>query len=238
MGFLGLFTSRTSINESGVLQGAADRHSHILYGVDDGIRTLEESLSALSMEEAMGIEEVWCTPHVMEDVPNTTESLKARFEELRSAYSGKLKLHLAAEYMIDTVFDERLATGDFLTQEDDTLLLETSTWSPPYDLLGRLRELQKKGYNPLLAHPERYRYMKKEDYKELIRMGVRFQLNLPSIVGYYGNTAQEKASWLLSHDMYSVVGTDCHKVKALSEPYTSELLSREDMKHLKILLRQ
>ena len=70
MGFLGLFNGRTSIMGSGVLQGATDRHSHILFGVDDGIQTLEESLSALAREEELGVEEVWCTPHVMEDVPN------------------------------------------------------------------------------------------------------------------------------------------------------------------------
>ena len=233
MGFLGLFNSRTSIMGSGVLQGATDRHSHILFGVDDGIQTLEESLSALAREEELGVEDVWCTPHVMEDVPNTTEALKARFAELQSAYKGNIKLHLAAEYMIDTVFEERLSNGDFLTMENNTVLVETSTWSPPFDLLNQLRELQKKGYNPLLAHPERYRYMANEDYEELIRLGVRFQLNLPSIVGYYGKTAQEKASWLLKKDMYSAIGTDCHKDKALGEPYMRELLSREDMKKLK-----
>ena len=236
MGFLGLFTSKISILESGILQGAVDRHSHILFGVDDGIKTIEESLCALAREEEMGITEVWCTPHIMEDVPNTTEDLKARFLQLQSVYTGNLKLHLAAEYMIDTVFEERLAEGDFLTMENNTVLVETSTWSPPFDLVNHLRELQKKGFNPLLAHPERYRYMSREDYEELVRLGVRLQLNLPSIVGYYGKTAQDKASWLLSKDMYSAIGTDCHKEKALGEPYMRALLSKEDMKNLKKLL--
>ena len=236
MGFLGLFSSNISLSESGVLQGAVDRHSHILYGVDDGISTLEESLSALKREEELGVAEVWCTPHVMEDVPNTSESLKARFAELLAAYKGNLKLHLAAEYMIDTVFEERLSNLDFLTMEDNMVLVETSTWSPPFDLLNQLRELQKNGYNPLLAHPERYRYMTKEDYMELIRLGVRMQLNLPSIVGYYGKTAQKKASWLLDKDMYSAIGSDCHKVKAFGEPYLRNLLSKENVRKLKKMI--
>ena len=236
MGFLGLFSSNISLSESGVLQGAVDRHSHILYGVDDGISTLEESLSALKREEELGVAEVWCTPHVMEDVPNTSESLKARFAELLAAYKGNLKLHLAAEYMIDTVFEERLSNLDFLTMEDNMVLVETSTWSPPFDLLNQLRELQKNGYNPLLAHPERYRYMTKEDYMELIRLGVRMQLNLPSIVGYYGKTAQEKASWLLDKDMYSAIGSDCHKEKAFGEPYSRNLLSKENVRKLKKMI--
>ena len=236
MGFLGLFSSNISLSESGVLQGAVDRHSHILYGVDDGISTLEESLSALKREEELGVAEVWCTPHVMEDVPNTSESLKARFAELLAAYKGNLKLHLAAEYMIDTVFEERLSNLDFLTMEDNMVLVETSTWSPPFDLLNQLRELQKNGYNPLLAHPERYRYMTKEDYMELIRLGVRMQLNLPSIVGYYGKTAQGKASWLLDKDMYSAIGSDCHKEKAFGEPYLRNLLSKENVRKLKKMI--
>ncbi len=236
MGFLGLWSNRTSILKSGAMQGAVDRHSHILFGVDDGIQTLEESLCALECEESMGVSEVWCTPHVMEDVPNTTGHLKERFNELQSAYQGKMALHLAAEYMMDTVLDDRLSMADLLTMEDNVLLVETSTWSPPFDLLNKLREMQKMGYNPLLAHPERYRYMDKEDYEELIRLGVRFQLNLPSIVGYYGKTAQNKASWLLSRGMYSVAGTDCHKEKALGEPYVRELLSKDDAKNLKKIL--
>ena len=67
------------MRDSGVLQGAADRHTHILFGVDDGIRTLEDALAVLAVEEAAGISDVWCTPHVMEDMPNTTKVLKERF---------------------------------------------------------------------------------------------------------------------------------------------------------------
>ena len=238
MGIFGLFSSKVSFKDSGILQGACDSHSHILYGVDDGIKTLEDSLSAIAAEESLGITHLWCTPHVMEDVPNITEGLKARFEELKAAYNGKVKLHLAAEYMLDTLFEQRLSEKDFLTLDGDTVLVETSTWTPPYDLMQKLQELQRSGYYPLMAHPERYRYMDKEDYEELFNMGVRFQLNLPSVIGYYGKTAQQKASWLLSREMYSVVGTDCHRVKALGEPYMHNLLTKTDLKNLqKILTR-
>ena len=84
-----------------------DHHSHILFGVDDGLRTLEESIQVLEFMEKEGIAEVWCTSHVMEDTPNSTDELKARFEELQKAYGGSIRLHLAAEYMLDTVFEER-----------------------------------------------------------------------------------------------------------------------------------
>ena len=95
------FSKKTTIAASGVLQGAADHHSHILPGVDDGVETMDEALRILATYEAMGIKELWLTPHIMEDIPNTPQKLAARFEELKAAYKGGITLHLAAEYMID-----------------------------------------------------------------------------------------------------------------------------------------
>lgn len=236
MGIFGFFNSKVSLRESGVLRGACDRHSHILFGVDDGIKTIEDSLEAIAAEESMGIKELWCTPHIMEDIPNTSEALRKRFEQLKAAYTGNISLNLAAEYMLDTLFKERLGEKDLLVMKDDVVLVETSAITPPFDMLGQLREVQKNGYTPLLAHPERYRYMDKEDYEELVRMGVKLQLNLPSIAGYYGKTAHEKASWMLSKEMYSAVGTDCHRVMALGEPYSRELISKDDIRNLEKIL--
>ena len=95
------FSKKTTIAASGILQGAADHHSHILPGVDDGVETMDEALRILATYEAMGIKELWLTPHIMEDIPNTPQKLSARFEELKAAYKGCITLHLAAEYMID-----------------------------------------------------------------------------------------------------------------------------------------
>ena len=199
MGLFDIFRKRHSIASSSLLQGAEDRHCHVLFGVDDGITTLEDSLKVLEYDETVGISDVWCTPHIMEDVPNTTEALKKRFAELQVAYSGPIKLHLAAEYMLDTLFEERFTQGDLLTMEDNTVLVETSTWNPPPDMSGTLRRIQKAGYRPLLAHPERYRYLSEPSYERLRKLGIHFQLNLPSLVGFYGETAMHKAEWLLAN---------------------------------------
>ncbi len=232
MGLFGLFNPKRSLIESGILKGSTDRHSHILYGVDDGIKTPEDSLEVLKFQESLGVKEVWCTPHIMEDVPNTTESLKARFEELKSIYTGPIKLHLAAEYMIDTVFEARLEAGDLLTMEDDTLLMETSTIAPPYDLKGSLRDAMSKGYRPLFAHPERCRFLEVTDCEELVGMGVRLQLNIASLTGYYGQSCRAKAETLLKKGIYSAYGSDCHRVKAIKEQYSRKEISKEMMKHL------
>ncbi len=232
MGLFGLFKTKRSLQECGIMNGSTDRHSHILYGVDDGINTLEDSLSVLEYESSLGVKSVWCTPHVMEDVPNTTEALKTRFDELCRAYEGPVKLHLAAEYMMDTLFEERLRARDIMTMEDDMCLMETSTIAPPYDLKGMLSDAMSAGYRPLFAHPERCRFLQVKDCEELVRMGVRLQLNIASLTGYYGDSAKVKAEILLKNGLYYVYGSDCHRDSVIREQYSRQVLSDEIIKKL------
>ena len=225
MALFGLIGKKMSLLSSGVLKGASDRHSHILYGVDDGVKTLEEALAILKFEEAAGISEVWCTPHVMEDVPNTTDALKARFELLKSSYNGPIALRLAAEYMLDNLFEERLETHDLLTMEDDHVLVEASTIAAPYDFKGTLGRIMSEGYRPLLAHPERYRYLTEKDYETFNEMGVAFQLNLASLTGYYGESTARKAEWILKKGWYKTAGSDCHRFRSIKEQFEREAIS-------------
>ena len=233
---LGLFNRRRSLLESGLLKGAVDQHSHILYGLDDGVKTQEDSLAILRFLEEQGVSEVWFTPHVMEDVPNTTEGIRARFEELESVYRGGLRFHLAAEYMIDTLFEERLAARDLLTHGNDTVLVETSAVAPPINLWEVLETMRKAGYRPLIAHPERYRYMDKADYKRLHDMGCILQMNLPSIVGFYGESARERALDLLDKGWYSMVGSDCHRYRAIQAQYAARELKKDTLRKLAPLM--
>lgn len=233
MGLFDFIKQKQSLADSGILRGMTDRHCHVLFGVDDGIKTLEDSLAVLAFDEEVGIKEVWCTPHIMEDVPNTTQALRERFEQLEQAYSGPIKLHLAAEYMLDTLFEERFKAGDLLTMEDNTILVETSTWNPPPDMTGTLRNIQKVGYRPLLAHPERYRYLDDAGYERFHKMGIHFQLNAGSLVGYYGETAMRKAHDLLAKGWYSEIGSDCHRLASIKEQYTRATLTKNVVARLK-----
>ena len=232
----GIFGRRRSILEGGLLKGAVDNHSHILYGLDDGVKTQEDSLSILRFLEEEGVSDVWFTPHVMEDVPNMTEGIKARFEELKSVYEGGIRLHLAAEYMIDTLFEERLANRDLLFHGEDTVLVETSSVAPPINLWEILEQMRAAGYRPLIAHPERYRYMDRDDYKRLHAMGCLFQMNLPSIVGFYGESARERAMSLLDKGWYNMVGSDCHRFRALKAQYEAKELKKDTLAKLAVLM--
>ena len=200
---------------SSLLTGFTDHHSHILPGVDDGVKKMEVSLKVLERYEQLGIAEVWCTPHIMEDIPNTTEKLQARFAELCETYQGPIKLHLAAEYMMDALFEERLEQGDLLKlgDEGNQLLVETSYFTPPMDMDKILLRIKQRGLYPVLAHPERYVYMNKERYTELKDKDIRFQLNLSSLAGAYGSEAKDKALWILKKEYYNLVGSDLHSLR-------------------------
>lgn len=208
------FNKKYSIADSGILEGSTDWHCHLLPGVDDGVQSMEEALQILASYEQFGVKEVWLTPHIMEDIPNSTAMLRTRYEELKSAYKGPIILRLASENMLDSLFEERLAQGDLLPlgKEGKHLLVETSYFNPPYGLNNILLRIKSKGYFPILAHPERYVYMDKKDYEDLKRLNIAFQLNLPSLVGAYGADAKRKAKWLLENRYYQYSGTDTHRL--------------------------
>lgn len=163
------FRKKTTLEENGFFQGFTDWHSHILPGVDDGVQTMEEALQILAEYDRLGVKEVWLTPHIMEDMPNTTEHLREKFTELQVSYEGNVKLHLAAENMLDSLFEERLEKNDLLPlgKRGDHLLVETSYFNPPMGLSNILLRIKIKGYYPVLAHPERYVYMSEPDYQQL-----------------------------------------------------------------------
>jgi len=214
---MSIFSKTYNLVKSNFFEDFTDMHCHLLPGVDDGVQTMDESLKILQNYENLGIKKVWLTPHVMEDIPNTTEGLKARFEELKNSYKGNIKLFLSAEYMLDNLFVNRIDNNDLLAmgKKGNHLLVETSYLYPPIDLYEKLVNIKNKGYFPILAHTERYLYMDKKQYHKLKDMGILFQLNLMSLIGSYGKDAKENAQYLLKKGFYDVTGTDLHYIKAL-----------------------
>ncbi|MDO4949850.1 MAG: capsular biosynthesis protein [Bacteroidales bacterium] len=214
------FSSKSALEACGLFKGFTDWHSHILPGVDDGIPTQEEAFQVLERFEQLGFSTLWLTPHVMEDIPNTTENLRQKFQDFTSAYNGTIKLHLAAEYMLDNGFEERLHNNDLLcigVLNTKTLLVETSYFSPPMDLYGTLKRIRDKGYQPLLAHPERYLYMGSNDYERLKAMDVHFQCNVSSLTGAYGKEASHKFFTFLAKGWIQALGTDTHMLNTFNQ---------------------
>lgn len=231
-----LLSNKVLVRDSGLLEGFRDCHCHLLPGVDDGVQETDDTVQILEEWEALGVKEVWLTPHIMEDIPNKPTELRERFLTLTGTITKTktMELHLAAEHMMDGLFLKRLEKNDVMPIGDDgsRLLVETSYYTPPMTMKDIMEKVKLKGYHPILAHPERYQYMEKADYKRWKQRGVLLQLNVPSIVGAYGPEVQRKAEWLLKEGMYDCCGTDIHSISQV-EIFLNSEISKKTVKMVK-----
>ena len=235
-----LISNRVKVEDSGLLEGFRECHCHLLPGVDDGVKKIDETLRILERWEALGVKEVWLTPHIMEDIPNKPADLKEKFKEVKANYAGGIELHLAAEHMMDNLFQDRLGKKNVLAigQGGGHLLVETSYYNPPMDMERMIDDTKKYGYRPILAHPERYQYMDIGQYKKWKQKEVLFQLNVPSLVGAYGPEVQKKAEMLLDREMYDYCGTDTHSMRFVEYFLNSKISKKTVKKVLQIAGRQ
>lgn len=241
---MSIFSRKYNLAQSGLLRGFTDWHSHLLPGVDDGVQQAQESIEILEEYARQGVKRVWLTPHVMEDYPNEPEQLRSTFADLvatlqsKSEHAASIELNLAAENMLDNLFDQRMEAGRMLPigKNSDMMLVETSYFTPPFDMDQKLENVKKAGYFPLLAHPERYTYMDMPDYEALLDRGVRLQLNLYSLFGMYGPDALDKARKLLKKGAYSAVGTDTHRVRQLRYALDTKMLSSKEISALEKII--
>jgi tyrosine-protein phosphatase YwqE len=196
-----------------------DLHSHLIPGIDDGSQSIEESLSLLKGLVALGYERVITTPHIMSDAyRNTPQIIRKGLAELReaSARAGlDITIDAAAEYYFDESFIDLLAEGEMMTFNGNFLLFETSYISKPLRTEEMIFEITSAGYIPVMAHPERYRYIKEpfREYNRFKELGVRFQVNLNSFGGHYGKSAKSLANILSKNGMIDFLGSDVHHQK-------------------------
>lgn len=193
-----------------------DIHSHLLPGIDDGSKSMEDTEHFMTQMSAMGIKHFITTPHIFTNVWDNTEAgITEKLQVTKAELSEKncfASFNVGAEYMIDSFFMKRLETEKLLTLKDNYLLVEMSYLNPPMQLFDILFEVQLAGYKPILAHPERYLFYtnKLKEYERLKKSGCLFQLNLLSTVNYYGTGIAKTADYLLKNEMIDFVGTDIH----------------------------
>lgn len=195
-----------------------DIHSHLIPGIDDGARDMEESILLLKKMEALGYKKVITTPHVMADgYKNTPRTVLTGLAALRRAAKEEnidINIDAAAEYYLDDGFHTHLNNKDLLTV-GDYLLIETSYVSKPLQFDAMIFDIQAAGFKPMLAHPERYRYIKalKKEYGAMKEKGIFFQVNLNSFSGHYGKEAKKKVDFLSDAGMIDFLGSDIHRMK-------------------------
>jgi len=193
-------------------------HSHLIPGIDDGVRTKEESFAVIDNFLEMGYQKIITTPHIMTDYfGNTNESVTVAYEkfiiELQEA-GYDFKFECAAEYYLDENFYSALTEKKkILTFGERHFLFETNVVSEPLHIKDFIFSATSQGYKPILAHPERYQYMTLEKAEDLRDRGVLLQINLLSLIGYYGPPIQKIAEKLIHKGWVDLLGTDCHNME-------------------------
>ncbi len=213
-----------------------DMHSHLIPGIDDGAKTIEDSIALIRELNSAGFSRLITTPHIMSDYyKNTPEIINEGLETVRAALLVEkipVQIDAAAEYYIDDGFLQKLENERLLTFGDNYLLVEISYMNPPDNIREIFFRTMVLGYKPILAHPERYPYWYNnfDEYRTIRDSGIALQLNLNSLTGYYGPDAKRIAEKLIDNSMIDMVGSDMHHQKhalalqkCLSEKYIHKL---------------
>lgn len=194
-----------------------DCHSHILYGIDDGAATIEDSIAILRRMQEANFVSIVLTPHYKNACSSNNSIKRERFAILkdRALKEGiSIDLYLANEVRVSSDLLE-LIKNDEITLLGNYLFLELPFSYKIHHLDKILFEVQSSHIKIVLVHPERYPYLKLEDYQKLVDADVLLQINYESILGVYGRDVKRKVKYLLKNNLVSFVGTDIHRKDSL-----------------------
>lgn len=223
-----------------------DLHSHILYGIDDGSKTLQESIRLLKEMEKAGTTDLILTPHYVENSKYNCNNpdKKTLLEELKvrcQAEDIHINLYLGNEVFFTSHFIEYLKENKIRTLNNSKYLLFEFPISNIYsNSLEILQQLTMNGCVPVMAHPERYFvFQKHPDYlEEFLRAGILLQGNLTSLFGKYGRTAEKTLKVLLKNHWITFLGSDTHHEVKYNEKKLEKILMKitKDKEYVQDLL--
>lgn len=210
-----------------------DMHSHLLPGIDDGLKNLDETVQYIGELQQLGYTKLICTPHIISDMyPNSAETILPKLDLVRNALIEKninITIEAAAEYMVDIDMEREIKSGrPLLTFGRNLILIEMSYIAPSPNMERVIFHLRMSGLHPVIAHPERYAYYHHnfEIYERFADMGCYLQVNLLSLLGYYGKPVKIAAEKMIKNNMVDLLGTDIHHEKHLAG--LKELASKKD----------
>ncbi|MGO4921023.1 tyrosine-protein phosphatase [Maribacter spongiicola] len=204
------------------LEGFIDIHNHILPGIDDGAKTVEDSIELIKGFGEFGVTDFICTPHIMENYyPNTPTIINSSLSLLKNALKMNnlehVNINAAAEHMIDSGFEKLLVDKHIMPIAKSYLLIEMSYLQASINFDSSVEKIKSAGLFPIFAHPERYAYLHKNlnAYSRYKNEGLLFQMNILSIGEYYGKEVKQTALWLLKNNLIDFVASDIHKISQL-----------------------
>lgn len=193
-----------------------DIHTHVLPFVDDGSPDIASSLKLIEESVQAGVTDLFLTPHYMKIRNYLSEhdhnrSVFETFSDAVRAAGYPIRLHLGNEiyYTISTVKDLR-AKKVVPLGNSNKVLLEFSMSVEDEDIAEAIHNMKAIGFDPIIAHPERYRYLKWSDYEIIRKMGGLIQINASSIIGYNGSDIEKTAFRLIKAGWVDFVGSDIH----------------------------
>lgn len=214
--FSRLFRKEKTLPPADISGLVCDFHSHLIPGIDDGAKTLDDSIEMIERFKKMGYSKVITTPHVMSDFyKNTPEIILGGLEKVRVELKNRnidIEVEAAAEYYLDEHLSDKIKNRELLTFGDNYVLFELPFMSEPPNLSSIIFELQTSGYKPILAHPERYGFWYKEfkKFREMKDKGVHLQLNILSLIGHYSPETKKIAEQMIDEGLVTFLGSDCH----------------------------
>ncbi|MFA5502584.1 MAG: CpsB/CapC family capsule biosynthesis tyrosine phosphatase [Sulfurovaceae bacterium] len=195
-----------------------DFHSHLIPGIDDGAKDMAHSLQLIKELSSLGYRKLITTPHIKNgQFDNTVAIIRQGLDELKNELAKNnidMPIVAAAEYYYDETFLQAIK-DDNLLHIGRHVLFEFSYAIPPTNIEEVVYELKARNYIPVLAHPERYLYFhsKLDRYEYLKTLGIHFQINLNSLVGYYSKPVENVAKYLSQKGLVDFVGSDTHHFK-------------------------
>ncbi len=206
----------------------SDMHCHLLPNVDDGSGSVQETIACLKVLAEVGFTKVHFTPHFQANYPNEENDIQERFAKLKkeiekSNVEGLPEFGvISGEYRFDPRFARRPGVDNVLTLPGKILLCEFSLHFNDYMPTDIFAEYLRLGYKLILAHPERYPYLgiHSEEVRKMKEMDIKFQVNVLSLNGFYGEAARQKGFDYIKAGMVEYMGTDTHNMryaKALKE---------------------
>lgn len=200
-----------------------DIHTHVLFGVDDGAKTIEDSLAVIDYLKSIGIYDIVLTSHYIKDTKYQSKVADRNklLKELKSKVLDKdVNLYLGNEvFMCDEVVDLYNKKEVTTLNKSRYMLVELPLGNYFRNYQNVLCEMLDAGIIPIMAHPERYKFIQKDKkkIKEMLEYGCLLQVNVDSLIGKYGKDAKKIAKWLLKKDLVTFVATDTHKVSNIKD---------------------
>lgn len=216
-----LFSKKLKLQPFDLALIGTDMHSHLIPGIDDGSRSMDETIAMLAKFQNLGFTRVITTPHIMNEVyPNTSEIILGGLKNVRETAESlglTIKIDAAAEYYFDESLIKNVKEGTVLSFGDGYVLVEFSFHTPPIFENQLFFEMQMAKYKPILAHFERYPYYhgSLDDARDFRDKGVNIQVNLNSLTGHYGPQVRKQAERLVDAGLVDFVGSDCHRMEHL-----------------------